>query len=187
MEKVRSFVAIELPGELKERIDDYQRQLKPLCRHTRWVKANSLHITLKFLGDQEAELIERVQQNLEHIKGAFSPFQITVKEFGAFPGKRSPRVLWLGVISEPLQQLYQLFQFVENDLHGLGFPKEKRRFAPHLTLARVKQSGNFEPLWNFVQRNPFEPFTFEVSEIVLMRSFLKPQGAEYKALGKFAF
>ena len=107
--------------------------------------------------------------------------------FGAFPGKRSPRVLWLGVISEPLQQLYQLFQFVENDLHGLGFPKERRRFAPHLTLARVKQSGNFEPLWNFVQRNPFEPFTFKVPEIVLMRSFLKPQGAEYKPLGKFAF
>lgn len=186
MEKIRSFVAIELPKELKKRIDDYQRQLKPLCRHTRWVKSDSLHITLKFLGEQEADLIQRVQQNLEHVSGVFSPFQITIKEFGAFPGKRNPRVLWLGVISEPLQQLYQLFQFVENDLHGLGFPKEKRRFSPHLTLARVKQPGNFEALWKFVQNNPFEPFPFEVKEIVLMRSFLKPQGTEYKALAKFS-
>jgi len=187
MEKIRSFVAIELPEELKSRIDDYQRQLKPLCRHTRWVNSRSLHITLKFLGEQEADLIERVRQNLAHVKGALPRFQITIKEFGAFPNKRNPRVLWLGVVSEPLHQLYDLFQFIENDLHGLGFAKEKRRFSPHLTLARVKQPGSFDPLWQYVQKHPFEPYTFKVNEIVLMRSILKPQGAEYHPLGKYEF
>ncbi len=182
---IRSFVAIELPQELKERIDAYQRQLKPLCRDVKWVNSQSLHITLKFLGNQEAELVQRVQNNLANTTGVVQPFNLTIREFGAFPGKRQPRVLWLGVISQPHEPLYELFNFIENSLHGLGFQKEKRRFSPHLTLARVKRPSNFEALWRFVEKNPFEPFSFTVNEIVLMQSFLKPQGAVYKPIEKF--
>ncbi|APF20683.1 2'-5' RNA ligase [Caldithrix abyssi DSM 13497] len=186
METIRSFVAIELPADLKKQIDQYQRQLKPLCRHTRWVNSKGLHITLKFLGEQEPDLIDRVQQNLFHVQGAVKPFRLTVKNFGAFPGKRSPRVLWLGVVSQPLEAVHDLFQFIEENLHGLGFVKEKRRFSPHLTLARVKQPGRFDPLWEYVQKHPFEPYTFEVNKIVLMRSILKPQGAEYRPIATYS-
>ncbi len=185
METIRSFVAIELPQSLKQQIDDYSRALHPLCPNTRWVNSNALHITLKFLGEQPVDLIERVKQNLTHVQDAFQPFSLTIAHFGAFPGKRNPRVLWLGVHSEPLEPLLELFQFIENDLHGLGFPKEKRRFSPHLTLARVKKPGRFDALWQFVHTHPFQPFQFKVQHIVLMQSFLKPQGAVYKPLAKY--
>ncbi len=186
MEKIRSFVAIELPEALKSRIASYQKQLKPLCPNTKWVNPQSLHITLKFLGEQEKDLIERVKQNLEYVQGVVQPFELTIQHFGAFPGKRNPRVLWLGVLSKPMEPLHQLFNFIENDLQGLGFAREKRRFSPHLTLARVKRPGRFDALWTFVQQEPFEPFSFEVTEIVLMQSFLKREGAEYRAIKTFS-
>ncbi len=185
MEEIRSFVAIELPQAVKERIEAYQKKLKRFTRHVRWVQVPSLHVTLKFLGNQPPEKVERVQENLLTLQDAFRPFTITINQFGAFPGKRNPRVLWLGVKSEPLEALFDLFQFLENNLHGLGFPKETRRFSPHLTLARVKAPERFAPLWDFVRENPFEPFSFKVDEIVLMRSFLKPQGAEYRPIRKY--
>ncbi len=185
METIRSFVAIELPQALKEQIEAYQKDLKPYTRHVRWVKPGALHITLKFLGEQKKALIDRVQQNLQSVSGAFRPFALTVNQFGAFPGKRNPRVFWLGIKSEPMQALFDVFHFLENNLQGLGFAKETRRFSPHLTLARVKQPQRFEELWSFVQSHPFEPFRFEVREIVLMQSFLKPQGAEYRPIEKY--
>jgi len=185
-EIIRSFIAIELPPALIDRIDSYQKELKPFTRHVRWVKPAALHVTLKFLGEREKPLIDRVQQNLQTVSGAFRPFALTVNQFGAFPGKRNPRVFWLGIKSEPLELLPDLFHFLENNLQGLGFAKETRRFSPHLTLARVKQPERFDDLWTFVQSHPFEPFRFNVREIVLMQSFLKPQGAVYKAIEKFA-
>jgi 2'-5' RNA ligase len=185
MESIRSFVAIELPAELKERIADYQKNLKRFTRHVRWVQPASLHITLKFLGEQEKPLIERVQQNLKAVQGAFSPFDVTISQFGAFPGKRNPRVFWLGIKSDPLESMFDLFHFLENNLQGLGFKKETRRFSPHLTLARVKAPERYDELFRFVQTNPFAAFSFKVREIVLMQSFLKPQGAVYKPIEKY--
>ena len=185
METIRSFVAIELPAELKNRIRSYQQELKSFTRHVRWVNPDSLHITLKFLGERDKELIERVRQNLLTVQDGFAPFKATVNRFGAFPGKRNPRVFWLGVKSDPLESMIELFHFLENNLHGLGFQKETRRFAPHLTLARVKRPERFDDLWDFVQHHAFEPFTFNVNEIVLMQSFLKPQGAVYKPIEKY--
>lgn len=186
METIRSFIAIELPQELKERIEAYQKRLKPFTRRVRWVQATSLHITLKFLGEQEKNLIDRVEQNLLTVSGAFKPFSVTVNQFGAFPGKRNPRVFWLGIKSDPLESMFDLFHFLENNLQGLGFAKESRRFSPHLTLARVKAPERFDDLWDFVRDNPFEPYRFKVNEIVLMQSFLKPQGAVYKPIKKYA-
>lgn len=185
MEIIRSFVAIELPDDLKGQIDAYQKKLKRFTRSVRWVNSQSLHVTLKFLGNQEKDLIDRVQQNLLTVQGAFKPFTLTINRFGAFPGKRNPRVFWLGIKSEPLETMYDLFHFLENNLHGLGFPKETRRFSPHLTLGRVKSPERFDHLWDFVQNHPFKPFSFEVREVVLMQSFLKPQGAEYKPIQKY--
>ncbi len=185
MKTIRSFVAIELPEKLKEQIDAYQKNLKHFTRFVRWVNPQSLHITLKFLGNQETELINRVQENLQQVKGAFEPFKITVNQFGAFPGKRNPRVFWLGIKGEPLESLRNLFYFLENNLHSLGFSKETRPFSPHLTLGRVKSMERFDDLWDFVQKNSFVPFTFKVNEIVLMQSFLKPQGAVYKPIEKY--
>jgi len=131
-------------------------------------------------------LVERVRQNLQVSEGMFKQFKITIRNFGAFPGKRSPRVFWLGVDSEPRESLFDLFVFIEDNLHSLGFEKEKRRFSPHLTLARVKKPERFDALWNFAEKHPFEPYSFEVKEFVLMQSFLKPDGAVYKPIQKYS-
>ncbi len=185
METVRSFIAIDLPQELKERIETYQKRLKPFARRVRWVQPASLHITLKFLGEQQPALIDRVRQNLLTISDGFRPFDVTVNHFGAFPSKRNPRVFWLGIKSDPLEAMADLFHFLENNLQGLGFAKETRRFSPHLTLARIKMPERFNDLWKFVQDEPFQAYRFTVNKIVLMQSFLKPQGAVYKPIREY--
>lgn len=182
----RSFFAIELPGSLKGEIDAYIDQLKTLAGGVKWVRSGSLHITIKFLGDQPAAMVERAALAGMELAGSCPPFSISVTGFGAFPNRHKPRVFWLGIQSTPQQPLYQLQSALEELLEPLGFEKENRRFSPHLTLGRVKRAQSFSDLLNFVDDQPFGPVTFEPKELVLMRSILKPQGAVYQPIQKYA-
>jgi 2'-5' RNA ligase len=184
-ELLRAFIAIELPDQLKREIDEYTRKLKQTAPDIRWVKSNALHITMKFLGEQPALRIDAAAATLLAESRQDDPFRLTVSEFGAFPNTKRPRVFWLGVQSEPVDPLYKLQNRIEEVLQPLGFEKEERRFSPHLTLARVKFPGDFTRLWDYVRENPFPVFAFSVHEMVLMRSILKPSGAEYHVIQKY--
>lgn len=185
-ELIRSFVAIELPAEIKTAIDSYIQQIRKLAPNIKWAKAASIHITLKFLGEQPPELIDKTLAGLLPVSEIASPFQLTVTQFGAFPNEKRPRVFWLGIESQPAEPLFTLQSWIEERLVPLGFEKERRRFSPHLTMARVKFPENFAALWSFVQANPFPAQSFAVHEIVLMRSLLKPSGAEYRPVQKYS-
>jgi len=186
-DNIRSFAAIALPDELKSRIGDYMGQLSQPLPSLKWVRINSLHITLKFLGEQPAEKIDQVFAQLTDIPKKTDKFSLTIAKTGAFPSSRKPRAIWLGIKDESEGQLYNLFNSIQNSLEPLGFEKEKRKFSPHLTLARVKIPQDFSDFWSYVEDNPFEPYSFEVDHFVLMRSFLKRSGAEYQVLHSYQF
>jgi len=185
-ELIRSFIAIELPPDLQQKIDDFNRGLKQAAPEIRWLSGRSIHITLKFLGEQPPERMNAVIPALMDVCDRFEPFQLTVSGFGAFPDEKRPRVFWLGVRSNPVPPLYALQNRIEEILLPLGFDRENRRFSPHLTLARVKFPGDFAHLWKYTATTPFPEYTFPVKEIVLMRSLLKPTGALYKPLQKYS-
>ena len=187
MEQVRSFIAIELPDELRLRLVQLQAQLKsgkqPVAK---WVDPQGIHLTLKFLGNVPVDKIDDITRAMEEAALGISPFHLEVKGLGAFPNLRRVQVVWVG-ISGQSETLCQLQQRIESNLAPLGFAPESRRFTPHLTLARLRDQASLDERQLFGQLiadTKFEPaFIFEVDAIRLMRSQLTREGAVYSRIG----
>ena len=132
---MRAFVAIELPDDVRgvlAREQDRLRALSPRNRDIRWTSAESLHLTLKFLGDVARERIRAVIAALESV-GPLAAFEIGLQGFGFFPDARRPSVFWAGI--DAPAALGALASNVDASLARLGFGRERRPFTPHLTLA----------------------------------------------------
>jgi 2'-5' RNA ligase len=184
---IRCFIAIPLPGKIREMIDDYLRDLKRITQAVKWIRAENIHLTLKFLGEIEDKKIEQIKERLPDVNKSTSPFIITINGFGCFPDKRRPRVFWLGLGSGDLNSLSSLHQWLEKQMTSLGFEEEKRRFSPHLTLGRAKRSDDFSSLFTHAGRKPFPQQSFQADHLELIKSQLQPQGAHYTTLAKFSF
>ncbi len=137
---IRTFVALELSGALKRGILNLARELERRGVRASWPQAETLHLTLKFLGDVEEALIPDVVAAIGVAASDVSPFAFDSRSVGAFPSLRQPRILWVGV--EPVQELYELQGGIERELCVLGFPEEHRRFKPHITIARLREPLN---------------------------------------------
>lgn len=186
-EHVRSFIAIELPEEVKAGITRLQNQLKA-ANHSpvKWVNPNSIHLTLKFLGDVPVAKINSITGALETATREITPFQLEVKDLGVFPNLNKVRVVWVGV-SGDITRLGQLQQRIESNLATLDFAPETRDFTPHLTLARLREQASPDERQSFgrlIGNTKFESvYKFRVDAISLMRSQLTREGAIYSRLG----
>ena len=181
MAEVRTFVGVDLPPAVKTQIRQIMGQLKPLGRMIRWVRPEGMHLTLKFLGEIAEERLAMVYQAVEKGVVGISPFSFALAGLGGFPNLHRPRVIWLGV-SQGGESLKKLQDQVENQLAGCGFPKEKRSFSPHLTIGRVKSLQGIQPLLDRISTISYQSEEITVSAVKVMRSQLKPTGAEYSAL-----
>ena len=181
--RIRSFIAVDISGEVRKNLEELISELKPKVAGVKWVRPEGIHLTLKFLGGVAPELIPSIREVMEQVAGAAAPFTIEVKGLGAFPGPGRPRVIWVGV-EEPTGALKELAGRVEAGMQRLGFEPEARAFHPHLTLARVRKDGRpGKELEGLIERSRHRPMgSFEVSEMVLFRSDLKPDGAVYTRL-----
>ena len=186
MEQVRSFIAIKLPDELKRGLTQLQAQLKLGNQPSvKWVDPNSIHLTLKFLGNVPVDRIDNITGAMEKAAQGISPFHLEVKDLGVFPNLRRVQVVWVG-ISGQVERLSQLQQRIESNLAPLGFAPESRPFTPHLTLARLRDRTLPDERQRFGQLiadTRFEAvYTFTVEAISLMRSQLTREGAIYSRI-----
>jgi 2'-5' RNA ligase len=187
---VRLFIAIDLSPTLRERISNEISRLTRLLgsEDVRWVKASNIHLTLKFLGETQENMVDRIKDKLEIIASQFPSFEFQIGEFGCFPNLRKPRVIWIGV-QEQRGVLKKMYQAIETDLETLGFKKEGRPFSAHLTLGRLRKnitSSNLRGLSERLEGVQIENLATEmVQEICLIRSILHPSGAEYTHLGVY--
>lgn len=137
MEQIRCFIAIELPDELKREIKRIQTKLKSDGQAgVKWVDPDGIHLTLKFLGEVDADWIDEITEAIKSAAVGIPPFRLEVKGLGVFPNLNRVRVVWVGLEGE-LDKLTQLVRQIETYVSPLGFPTEAREFTPHLTLARV--------------------------------------------------
>jgi 2'-5' RNA ligase len=187
-ETVRVFIAIELDAAVREALDGLQSRLKraPQSRLGRWVAPESIHLTLKFLGEVPASRVPELQQALERACAGVPPFELAVTGLGCFPDPKRPRVVWVGV-EELTGALVRLQRAVEAELGRLGFRPEGRGFTPHLTLARVRDQANSREraelgAWIGQQAVGWLA-AMRVGQVCLMRSVLRPEGAVYIRLG----
>jgi len=190
METMRAFIAIPLPGPLLEKIAAVQRQLEKQTppRSVRWVHIEGIHLTLQFLGDTPTDKLPGIQQALATVARLAPACTFAVGGLGCFPNPRRPRVVWIGV-HEPTGRLAALQDAIEEVMAPLGYPPEGRGFTPHLTLGRVQQrasSSDASRIGEVVASTQVERLA-EVSadHFALIRSILKPAGAEYTVLEEF--
>ena len=184
-ERIRCFIAIELPEDLKNQIGQYISELRPLAPEIKWVRKNALHITLKFLGEIPSARVDQIVAALMPLHQQSTAVNITITGLGAFPNEKRPRVIWLGIEPNPRDLFFELHHTLEGYLEAIGVEREKRKFSPHLTLARIKIPQEQKPLFTYVKEHPFQAYSFSVHDIVLMRSILKPVGAEYRVIQKY--
>ena len=186
MEQIRSFIAIELPDELKVELSQLQSRLRQ--GHQTWVKwvdPYSIHLTLKFLGDIAVDKIGEITKAMEESAQRITPFHLEVKELGVFPDLRRIQVVWVGMKGE-VEKLGQLQQRIESNLAYLGFAPEQRSFTPHLTLARLRSQASPNDRQRFgklIAGTKFESdYSIEVDYISLMSSQLTREGAIYNQI-----
>ena len=185
MEKVRSFIAIEIPASLRARMDEILRTLKQTEGDVKWVRPEGIHLTLKFLGPVSEETLEKVAQAVQPVVAARDAFDLQVQGLGCFPSSRNPRVVWVG-IEQGKGEAAALQKLIEEKTADLGFPPESRPFSPHLTLGRVRSPRGRVSLAEAIEKNKgFEVGVFRPSEVFLFRSDLKPSGAVYTKLKNF--
>jgi len=190
-EEIRSFIAIELPEEVKSGLDRLKGEMKETeYTFVKWVGSEGIHLTLKFLGNIPFKLVTEATSAIKEASEGISPFHLELSGLGAFPNLKQPRVVWVGIWGE-VDKLLRLQQNIDFALSPLGFAKEERPFVPHLTLARVRQGASSIQIKNFgelvasanfkMALNLFQG-SFEVGAISLMRSQLTPKGAIYTRL-----
>ena len=186
MEKVRSFIAIELPGEIKELISDFQDKLRARNRTpVKWVDPESIHLTLKFLGNIDTGVIENIGAALAEAVETTKSFNLETGSPGVFPNRRRVRVVWLGLTGE-LKTLEVLQKHIDSSLVPLGFKAETHEFTPHLTLARVREQATADErqeLGEIVTGTGIElAGQMRVDTVNLMKSQLTPGGPIYSRI-----
>jgi len=183
---MRAFIAIDIPQNIKEKIDSLQQELKRSGAAVRWTSPMGIHLTLKFLGETKEEKIEKIINKLESNLPPFDSMKIKLKGLGGFPNLKRPRVIWIGIDTEGAR-LKELQGAVERNLQSLGFPRESRGFKPHLTLGRMKNLRGLSLLLEMIKEKvDIELGEFTADSLYLFQSILKPNGAEYNRIHQFA-
>jgi 2'-5' RNA ligase len=178
---MRVFVAIDLPEEIRGRLAAMQNELRATAASARWVNADSVHLTLRFVGEISEQRRDDIDAALAGL--TWKPFPVIVKGVGFFPGTRSPRVFWAGLQASTMEGLTQE---IDTRLERAGFDREKRAFRPHITLARSKTTRIDSALVAAAEKFAEAEFgSFTADRYFLYQSTLKSTGAVYTQLKEY--
>jgi 2'-5' RNA ligase len=182
---VRLFVALEIPSAVRESLATLLASMRSIAKEPHWVRAENLHVTLKFLGEVGEGRVDAVRNALGEIRSD-KAVALEFLGLGFFPNEKHPRVFWAGMEASP--NLKTLAGDIEGAMAKLGFPREKREFSPHLTLARFERPRLPEGLHKLIADNQQREFgALCTNEFHLIQSKLKPGGAEYTTVATFRF
>lgn len=185
---LRTFIAIELDPEVRDALSRAQGKLKRGAPDgaVKWVNPESIHLTLKFLGDTPVSKVSKVADAMAAARDGLSAFDLSIEGRGCFPNCRRPRVIWVAVKDQSGGTLARLQGAVERLVSPLGFPTEERGFSPHLTLGRIAR--NVSPaaeaaVGKLVQDSVIEQIAKQrVTAVSLIKSDLRPTGPVYYTL-----
>ena len=177
---IRSFLAFELPPDIKREVARISVEVKKSGIEAGWVKPGNIHLTIVFMGDVNEKDIPAIISRIDNTVGEYEPFKISLGGMGVFPDVRKPRVLWLGLDGE-IERLSSLRDDLQKPLEVYGIKQEKRAFRPHLTLGRfrkpVKDRDALEKIID-AYKDISGP-DGKLDELILFKSELKPGGPVY--------
>lgn len=180
-ERVRTFIAVELPDSIKVEVENLEASLMKSRADVKWVNPANIHITLKFLGEIALERVAVAQEGVRDALDGLSPFTLSLGRLGAFPDLGRPRVLWLD-ISNGRDELLNLQEEVERSLIAQKFVREATTFSPHLTIGRVRTPKGLSTLTDRIKETAFETPDFRVEHVAVVKSQLKPGGPVYSVI-----
>ena len=182
MSRLRAFIAVELPLEIRQNVQQATLSLRrDLGTLIRWVAVENMHLTLKFLGDIQSENVEVLTQLIHTQADSFNSFDIHLSGIGSFPGPKRPRVIYIGIQAPAELEAFQ--RQMESATHRLGYKAEERAFAPHLTIGRVRQhvsADDQQKIRRALEELAIDSLgTARVNSVHLYKSDLKPIGPVY--------
>ena len=185
---MRIFIGIDLSDEIRAGIARFLDGVRGFAPDVRWVRPESLHITLKFIGEQKPEQVDAIRERLRRIE--CRPLEIRFAGHGFFPTAKAPRVFWIGIQTGP--ELAELATNIDAGVAELSIPREDRPFSPHLTLARAG-GGSGSPKWRkgdgpnstfavldkrLAAMGELDFGTMTAREFILSQSQLSPKGSK---------
>jgi RNA 2',3'-cyclic 3'-phosphodiesterase len=195
---MRIFIALDIDASIRERISRFVEGVRNFAPDAKWVGPETFHITLKFIGEQAPEDVERIKQVLRTVRAG--GFPVSFSGYGVFPNPKSARVFWAGIHAD--ERLASLSSNIDQATSKLGIPREEHGFKPHLTLARARGASGaphrgpgrnreggptFAHVLEKLHTLPEPEFgTMAATDFFLYESKLSPKGAQYKKLERFA-
>ena len=179
MVKFRGFIAVDIP--VFSKILEFEKDIINSGADVKLVEPKNIHITLKFLGDTEEELIDNVEEVIKKSCENINPFNIVLKSSGVFPNYNYIKVVWIGI--ENIENLGKISSSIDEGTSKFGFEKEKRKFSAHLTIGRVKSAKNKDRLLKIINKYSDVEFgNIDVKSIKLKKSELTPKGPIYTTI-----
>lgn len=181
---MRTFIAIELPSEIKDSLSRLQEELKASNADVKWVESNNIHLTLKFLGEIDDKKLDKITRIMDDTAKEKDKFQIRISSLGAFPKIDFPRVIWVGVDTGD-KEVKDIAKDLEKKIAKIGIPKEDRPFSSHITIGRTRSSLNRERLVQDLKNKAelgARKLDFYATKITLFKSTLTPHGPIYEVL-----
>lgn len=183
---LRCFIAVGIPGAVKEQLTGVMGRLKKSGADVRWVPIENVHLTLKFLGATEEDIIADITDALYNRLSSYCPFCIRIDGVGCFPDTRRPRVIWAGIVGS--RELEGLAEDVDSEMVKLGYAAEDRAFSPHLTMGRVRSRKGIPDMMRILEGlQRVSIGNMEIVKVALMKSELSPAGAVYSSLAEIPF
>lgn len=180
-DSLRTFIAIELDQPTHEALRRVQDAFKHLDVNVKWVNPENIHITLRFLGNLSPKKAKIIINEFPRWFDGLNAFETKIDHLGAFPKTERPRVIWLG-LHKNADMISNVAAVVENQLCRLGFPKEREKFIPHLTIGRVRSNHNIHLLSNKIKGLTFSPIPQKITTVTFFQSTLTSQGPIYEKL-----
>lgn len=182
---MRAFIAIEISEEIRNALRQVQSHLKYAGADVKWVNKDNIHLTLKFLGEIDEKKADEVKSSLDAVAKETRKFEISLKDIGVFPKIDFPRVVWVG-LDKGAGESTELAKKVDEELSKIGFQKETRPFASHLTIGRVRSSKNKQALKEKIlsmdSPKPTAQSPQPINSVTLFQSTLTPKGSIYTKL-----
>lgn len=179
---IRLFIALEIPDEIISAVLLERDKSLGSENNIRWEKKDKLHITLKFLGDTEESLVADLSLGLEKIVNRNRPIEISVNKFGVFRRGGEPKILWVGMNEN--NQLSKIVDEIEESFCKFGYPKEERKFKPHVTLLRFRGYEDSDRILKLLDVK-LPNLSFNADKISLIKSELKQTGSVYTTIKSF--
>ncbi len=182
-ETIRTFIAFCLPVDIQNYLGSLISEFKKTAADVKWVRPENIHLTLKFLGEQDNKRIKAIKQIIDETAVNYMAFSLELAGVGGFPTLEAPRVIWMGIAMGD-KETRAIAEELDEKISRLGIPKESRPFSSHITIGRVRSPLNRQTLVSAIKNCAIEEkkLKFAVERITLYKSTLTSQGPIYEVI-----